>query len=76
MAKETKIAAFEGGALRILASAGSGREAVLALPLSRLIAKVVRVPSGEVSSRTVASARAKTRNEAGARSGSDASERT
>jgi len=33
--------------LRILASVGNGRETVLALPLSRLIAKVVRVPSGE-----------------------------
>lgn len=44
MEKEVKVAAFEGGSLRVLAADGSGREAVLALPMSRLIVKMVKVP--------------------------------
>ena len=44
MADSVQVAAFEGGALRVLSSAEKSGEAVLALPLSRLIAKVVRVP--------------------------------
>ena len=47
MLQEAQVVAFEGGSLRVLASGAKGREAVLALPLSRLIAKMVRVPSGE-----------------------------
>ena len=47
MLQESQVVAFEGGSLRVLASGAKGREAVLALPLSRLIAKMVRVPSGE-----------------------------
>ena len=47
MVQEAQVAAFEGGSLRLLASGAKGREAVLALPLNRLIAKIVRVPSGE-----------------------------
>ena len=47
MLQESQVVAFEGGSLRMLASGAKGREAVLALPLSRLIAKMVRVPSGE-----------------------------
>ena len=45
MQKEPKVAAFEGGALRYLASEASSREVVLALPLSRLIVKMLRVPA-------------------------------
>lgn len=44
---ETKVAAFVGGALQTLASESSSREVVLALPLSRLLVKMVRVPAGE-----------------------------
>ena len=44
MQKEVKVAAFEGGLLRLLAPGESGREAVLALPLNRLIVKMVAVP--------------------------------
>lgn len=44
---ETKVAAFEGGELHVLASESSSREVVLALPLSRLLMKMVRVPAGE-----------------------------
>ena len=47
MAKGLRIAAFEGGALRFLASDTSGRETVLGLPLNRLLVKMVRVPAGE-----------------------------
>jgi len=46
MSAEVQFAAFEGGQLRVLASKESGREAVLALPLNRLIVKMARVPSG------------------------------
>lgn len=45
MQKEPKVAAFEGGALHYLASEASSREVVLALPLSRLIVKMLRVPA-------------------------------
>lgn len=47
MNAETKVAAFEGGELHLLASESSSREVVLALPLSRLLVKMVRVPAGE-----------------------------
>ena len=47
MAKEAQVVAYEGGALRALPSRSSGREAVLALPLTRLLVKMVRVPAGE-----------------------------
>lgn len=45
MSIEAKIVAFEGGKLRSLTSAYDGHEAVLALPLSRLLIKMVRVPA-------------------------------
>ena len=44
MSEGVQTAAFEGGALRLLDSGLKAREAVLALPLSRLIVKMVRVP--------------------------------
>jgi len=44
MLAEVTFAAFEGGQLRVLASKEKGREAVLALPLNRLLVKMVRVP--------------------------------
>jgi len=47
MAKEAQILAYEGGALRALPSRSSGREAVVALPLTGLLVKIVRVPAGE-----------------------------
>lgn len=47
MQKEVQIAAFEGGSLRVLRNEEAGREAVLALPLNRIIVKMVRVPAGE-----------------------------
>lgn len=47
MSKEAQIVAYEGGALRALSSRSSGREAVLALPLTHLLVKIVRVPAGE-----------------------------
>ena len=47
MAGEAQIVAYEGGALRALPSRSSGREAVLALPLTSLLVKIVRVPAGE-----------------------------
>ena len=43
MTKDYQIAVYEGGNLRVLGE-GDRREAVLALPLSRLIVKMVRVP--------------------------------
>ena len=43
MSEEAQVAAFEGGQLRVLKSADSGREVVLALPLSRLLVQLVRV---------------------------------
>lgn len=45
MAGTVQVAAFEGGALRLLTSGNPSREAVLALPLSRLLVKLVRVPA-------------------------------
>ena len=47
MSIEAQIAAFEGGKLRVLASGEKGREVVLALPLNRLLVKMVRVPQDE-----------------------------
>ena len=47
MQKDFQVAVFEGGALRVVASGHPGREAVLALPTSRLLVKMVRVPAGE-----------------------------
>ena len=47
MSIEAQIAAFEGGRLRVLASGEKSREAVLALPLNRLLVKMVRVPQDE-----------------------------
>ncbi len=47
MQKEPKIAAFENGGLTFLADDSSSREVVLALPLSRLIVRMVRVPAGQ-----------------------------
>jgi len=47
MQKDYQVAVFEGGRLRVVVSGHPGREAVLALPLSRLLAKMVRVPAGE-----------------------------
>ena len=49
MSIEAQVAAFEGGKLRILASGEKSREAVLALPLNRLLVKMVRVPLDEDS---------------------------
>ena len=45
MAGTAQVAAFEGGTLRLLASGNPSHEAVLALPLSRLLVKLVRVPA-------------------------------
>ena len=47
MSIEAQVAAFEGGKLRILASGEKSREAVLALPLNRLLVKMVRVTPDE-----------------------------
>lgn len=47
MSNEAKVAAFEGGELRILDSESKSREATLALPLSRLIVKMLRISAGE-----------------------------
>ncbi|MCR5751705.1 MAG: PilN domain-containing protein [Kiritimatiellae bacterium] len=47
MRKETRFAAFEGGELHVLADDSAGREVVLALPLSRILVKVLRVPEGQ-----------------------------
>jgi hypothetical protein len=44
MVKGLRVAVFEGGQLRLDASGVKSREAVLALPLSRLLVKLVRVP--------------------------------
>lgn len=43
MADSIQVAAFEGGALRVFSTGEKSREAVLALPLSRLIVKMLRV---------------------------------
>lgn len=56
MVRDVQVAAFEGGQLRILASHNGGREAVLALPLSRLIVKMLRVPKEAEVSATALSA--------------------
>ena len=45
MVESVQVAAFEGGKLRILSGGEDSREAVLALPLSRLIVKMVRIPA-------------------------------
>ncbi len=45
MAENVQIAAFEGGQLTVHATGEKSREAVLALSLSRLLVKMVRVPS-------------------------------
>lgn len=42
-----KVATFLGGELHVLASESSEHEAVLALPLSRLLVKMIHVPAGE-----------------------------
>ena len=47
MSREAQVAAFEGGKLRVLASGEKSREAVLALPLNRLLVKMVRVAPDE-----------------------------
>ena len=47
MSIEAQVAAFEGGKLRMLASGEKSREAVLALPLNRLLVKMVRVAPDE-----------------------------
>jgi len=44
MTEEVQFVAYEGGQLRVLSSGEKGREAVLALPLNRLIVKMVCVP--------------------------------
>jgi len=46
MSAEVQFVAYEGGQLHALASGEKGREAVLALPLNRLLVKMVRVPQG------------------------------
>lgn len=45
MSGEVQFAAYEGGQLRVLASKSNGGEIVLALPLNRLLVKMVRVPA-------------------------------
>ena len=47
MAESIQIVAFEGGELRPLGAEVIPGEAVLALPLSRLVVKMVRVSEGE-----------------------------
>ena len=47
MTNEIRIAAFVGGSLHLLQAGNGSKEAVLALPLSRLLVKMVRVPAGE-----------------------------
>ncbi len=44
MAENIQIASFEGGALTVHTTGEKSREAVLALPLNRLLVKVFRVP--------------------------------
>ena len=44
MVETTRVAVFADGKLSYLAQKGRGREAVLALPLSRLLVKLVRIP--------------------------------
>ena len=45
MVKEARIAAFVGGEMHYLQADDGGREAVLALPLNRLLVKMVKVPA-------------------------------
>ena len=47
MPRDYQIAVFEDGELHVVRAGSPGREAVLALPLSRLLAKMVRVAAGE-----------------------------
>ena len=47
MTKGVQVAAFTGGGLRMQASGEKSREAALALPLSRFLVKMVKVPQGE-----------------------------
>ena len=47
MLQEVKVVAYEGGSLRLLPGGGNGHEAVLALPLSRMLVQMARVPAGE-----------------------------
>lgn len=49
MADGVHVAAWEGGELRVLSSGEKSREAVLALPLSRLLVKMIRVPAEEAA---------------------------
>ena len=44
MTDSIQVAAFDGGELRLLSEEDESSEAVLALPLSRLIVKMIRVP--------------------------------
>ena len=44
MSRVVNIAAFEGGSLRLLSPGEKSREVVLALPVSRLLMRVIRVP--------------------------------
>jgi len=45
MAEEVHIAVFEGGELTVPAGVGKGREVAFAVPLNRLLIKMVRVPA-------------------------------
>lgn len=45
MVKEARIAAFVGGGMHYLQTDSGGREAVLALPLNRLLVRMVKVPA-------------------------------
>ena len=47
MDKVYQTAVFDGGVLRVMASGVKSREAVLALPLGRLLVRLVRVAEGE-----------------------------
>ena len=49
-----RVVAFEGGNLRELTGGGDGHEAVLALPLSRLIVRMAKVPADADATETVA----------------------
>ncbi len=49
MLPSVRVVAYEGGALRELSVESDSREAVLALPLSRLIVRMIRVPAERAS---------------------------
>ena len=49
MSPSVQIVAFEGGSLREFSRDENSREAVLALPLSRLLARMIRVPSEQAN---------------------------